>query len=384
MTTPFFSIFIPKKGNPEYLGDAIRSVLLQDFSDFELVVSNNGANKVVKEFCTEFEGDNRFKYIEQSQVLNMPDHFDQIVMGLNGEYVLMLTERSVMKQGVLQLLHDMIASMVERPEVVSWAWDTYYDELELLDSYPSTDKTPHTLNTKDELMNFAKGEVEFPYSLPRGLNSCVSSTLITKIRLKHGCVFRTIVPDFSFAYSCLLNLKQFVFINSALFISQGHRISTGGNAVNGDTSEYINTLSLRDPFKNVPCKIPLVQNTIYQDFLATLIFYERYDVLNSWNKSFYYEQCFSEIDTKKSSAIMPIEAVVALESELSNALKKESDVVRQQVLKTRTITKKIRTLFIRVLKNNLKLNLEVVRKFLLIRKKSVVHHKNALTAAGFD
>ena len=41
MAKPFFSIVIPTKNRPELLRDAIRSVLLQNFDDYELIVSDN-------------------------------------------------------------------------------------------------------------------------------------------------------------------------------------------------------------------------------------------------------------------------------------------------------------------------------------------------------
>ena len=44
MKKPFFSITIPTFNKPDYLQSAIGSVLLQDFNDFEIVVSDNSSD----------------------------------------------------------------------------------------------------------------------------------------------------------------------------------------------------------------------------------------------------------------------------------------------------------------------------------------------------
>ena len=46
---PFFSIVIPTKNRPEYLRESIQSVLLQDFTDYELIVSDNFNDKTLIE-----------------------------------------------------------------------------------------------------------------------------------------------------------------------------------------------------------------------------------------------------------------------------------------------------------------------------------------------
>ena len=44
MNTPFFSIVIPSHNRPHLLDRALSSVLAQDFSDYELIVINDGSH----------------------------------------------------------------------------------------------------------------------------------------------------------------------------------------------------------------------------------------------------------------------------------------------------------------------------------------------------
>ena len=43
---PFFSVIIPTYNRPETLDRAISSVLKQSFSDFELIIVNNGSERL--------------------------------------------------------------------------------------------------------------------------------------------------------------------------------------------------------------------------------------------------------------------------------------------------------------------------------------------------
>ena len=78
MTKPFFSILIPTFNRPEMVHFAIESVLLQNFQDFELIISNNGALTSTREVVFKYLNDERVKYYESSQVLSMVEHWDKV------------------------------------------------------------------------------------------------------------------------------------------------------------------------------------------------------------------------------------------------------------------------------------------------------------------
>ncbi len=53
---PFFSVVNPTKSRPTPLQDAIQSVLLQDFDDYELIVSNNFDDERTRQVVEPFLG----------------------------------------------------------------------------------------------------------------------------------------------------------------------------------------------------------------------------------------------------------------------------------------------------------------------------------------
>lgn len=63
---PFFSIVIPIYNVEEYLCDSLKSVLLQSFSNFEVLMVNDGSKDNSVNICKQFtEKDDRFRLIEQ-------------------------------------------------------------------------------------------------------------------------------------------------------------------------------------------------------------------------------------------------------------------------------------------------------------------------------
>lgn len=384
MKTPAFSIFIPAKDRPKYLADAIESVLLQDFRDVEIVISNNGADRAVREVVSKYLADDRVRYVEQPELLSMPAHWDKVTKELVGEYILFLTDRSVLRAGTLSFLCKQIEIADTLPDVITWPWDIYYDNLKVLLRYPATDKKMQLLNSDFQLMNYAPGSSQSYYLLPRALNSCVRNEFIDAIRAKYGRVFRPLNLDFSFGYLCLLQKESFNYIDYPLFVSQGLKVSNGGNGFDGDASPFIDSLGLLDPFEHVPVKLPLVQNSIHQDFLAMATLCGRDDLLKAWNRTNYYLDCFLEVDAKRKAGVLSVNHVDNMERVLANTLTRESQETQLAVNKTRTLTKKIRTQVIRIVRKLLSSRLEIVRKFMLLRKKEGVVYATALEAAGFS
>ena len=62
---PFFSIIIPTYNRAHIIGNAVEAVLSQTFSDFELIISDDGSSDNTEEIITPLLKDARIKYIKQ-------------------------------------------------------------------------------------------------------------------------------------------------------------------------------------------------------------------------------------------------------------------------------------------------------------------------------
>jgi Cephalosporin hydroxylase/Glycosyl transferase family 2 len=327
---PLISILIPAKGRPLYARDAAFSAIRQNFDDFDVTFSNNGAEPAVKAAVAEFASDPRFHYIEQPSVLDMPSHWDLANQAVTGDYILVLTDRSVLKQGVLQKLSTLLGNGSGNVDIASWRFDVFKNPSGLL---PVPDwARMRRLKTSDELLRFARGEMMDHYwTLPRGLNSCISRSLVERIRNREGHVFQKINPDYRFAFSCLLNANEQVHFDEAFFIFQGEELSNGMKALRGDARPYLNSLGLAEPWQDVPIKAALVYNTIEQDFLAALREYRRDDIRSEWNTSEYYLRCLKEIEIKRDAAVLSTSEIGELQEAVEHSLQNEHESVRASV-----------------------------------------------------
>jgi len=123
MPTPFFSIAIPTKGRSFIVGDAIESVLRQNFPDFEVIVADNDDGNVTHEVVSRFK-DPRVRY-HRTGGLCMPDNWESAGRQAQGEYLLMLEDKQALHGGALERLHALIEK--HQPDTLKWKADTLND-----------------------------------------------------------------------------------------------------------------------------------------------------------------------------------------------------------------------------------------------------------------
>ena len=377
-----FSILIPAKGRPSYLRDAIQSVLLQDDVVAEVLVSNNGADPEIRDVVARFGSHRNLRYVEQPSVLIMPVHWETASRLLQGEYVIVLTDRSLLRQGALRRLASIIDGASEKFDALSWSWDLYYDHLRILLPHNANSNERGFVDPQHILSNFAKGMSAYPYALPRGLNSCVHRSVIDKMRSTRGQAFLPVNPDFSFAFSVLCLAQNLYYEPAPLFVSQGLKVSTGSIGYEGDAQRYIDELGVEGEFRFVPIKSPLVQNSIHEDFLRTMAAFGNDAMVGEWNHKSYYLQCIEELLAKRGAARLTAARLSELEDEINRALADEPESLRSEILQEARRRNSVRRASIRFAKRLLRSKVEWLRAITL-RFRGGRYYSSALEAAGF-
>jgi hypothetical protein len=381
---PKFSILLPAKGRPDLVRDALISILEQDFDDYEVIVSNNGADPNVKAEIEDLCASSKVIYVEFKDVLPMPEHWEKISLLASGSYLTVLTDRSVLKQNALKTLSDIHEKGGDDAKVVSWCWDLYYSELNLLMPLRGLTSEVMVLESTETIINsISVNAGKYPTALPRGLNSSVSMDIVKKLREKAESAFTTINPDFSFAYHCLMEQKRHTYINSALMISQGLKVSNGGNAYLTDSSKYVATLGLKNPISYSPIKALFVENVIAEDFFSACHLYNRQDILQKYDASNLYLKCWYELHEKKAAKILDNDRLYHLENAIVDALKKESPEIQAKVTEVMNSNSALSTSLTlkRALKRLIGAKLEILRPILL-RVRGAKSTKSILHASG--
>lgn len=272
-TVPFFSIVIPTKNRPELLKDAIQSVLWQNYTDFELIVSDNFNEQTTQEVIASFSNHPKFRSVRTEHELNMIDHWEFATKHALGKYVLVLADRKVLYQNALKKIAKTIKKF---PDINAFSFgvQTYNEQTNRMGWCNAIGKTK-VYQTKDLIENFLKenyfSSKSFDMFFPKTLNGCFNNSYAAHVRNLSGYYFNTkgvTTPDYSsFFVNCALN-KEIVYIGEKLILTQGEQASNGRIFGAGNFHNYMNSLNLNDPYHDVEIKAPLIYNLLIADFIT--------------------------------------------------------------------------------------------------------------------
>jgi glycosyltransferase involved in cell wall biosynthesis len=86
MTAPAVTIGLPVYNGAALVRRAIDSVLMQDFRDFELIISDNGSTDATAAIAAEYAAaDPRVRYVRQEKPLDPRDNFKYVLTAARGE-----------------------------------------------------------------------------------------------------------------------------------------------------------------------------------------------------------------------------------------------------------------------------------------------------------
>lgn len=332
---PKFTILLPAKGRPALIREALLSILRQSFSDFEVIFSNNGSDPAIYNEISDLLTDSRTIYVEQSNVLPMPDHWERISKLARGEYITVVPDRSVLKQGALTTISELHAEGGSDAEIVTWSWDLYFDQHRILKPFAGNAGAPAIIGSEEAALASLGTAASYPAALPRGLNSSVHRLVLEEIRLRAGAAFSALTPDFSFAFACLLVRPRFTHIDCALSISQGLAVSNGGNAYKSDASSYLGSLGLDHPIRYSPIPLPFVENVIAEDFFAACHRFDRLDLIDRLDRAGLYLRCLAELEVKRNAKLLPPDRLAEFAAVLESALATETAELRARVAAAR-------------------------------------------------
>lgn len=200
MPEPFFSILLPTKNRSIIVGDAIRSVVGQTFSDWELVISDNDDSSTATREVVEGFQDARIRYIRTSGRLPMHENWEFAFNQAQGRHVLVLEDKQQLNTNALETLHRVLQS---DPEAVI----TYPVILSPLDQPAPVPASVHPvrMSTHELVRRYCDFDEESWQYLPRGLNSSAPSALLHQLQKESptGMLFSHLAPDHSQAYQVL-------------------------------------------------------------------------------------------------------------------------------------------------------------------------------------
>jgi glycosyltransferase involved in cell wall biosynthesis len=108
---PKVSICIPTYNQVDCLRRALDSILSQDFSDYEVIITDDSTNDGVSRLLREYSSSDRLRYFENADRKGSPENWNEAVRHASGEYIKILhhddwfTQRGSLRKYV-ELLED--------------------------------------------------------------------------------------------------------------------------------------------------------------------------------------------------------------------------------------------------------------------------------------
>lgn len=114
--TPLVSIGMPVFNGEKFLIRALDSLLAQDYSDFELIISDNGSTDGTEKICRDYASrDIRIRYIRQAYNLGSHENFNFVLRESRGRYFMWA---AVDDQWDPQFIQSLLAGLQNNPTAV--------------------------------------------------------------------------------------------------------------------------------------------------------------------------------------------------------------------------------------------------------------------------
>lgn len=234
---PRFSVLIPTRDRPEYVRNALESVLNQSFGDFEVVVCDNFKERSCKASVSIF-ADPRVRYIQPPTPLAMHDNWEFAIDEARGDFVIILIDKTILRLTALERLQA--ATQSHPAEIYSWTSDAYYLTDEAAGDVgrgfvvPVRDTgEPFYVDSREEIearLSFQKriGSEGAPYNYGKICFGAYCRELIARIKSRFGAVCPPISPDYTSKTVALLSTERMVDLGGSY---QFHLITTISNGM---------------------------------------------------------------------------------------------------------------------------------------------------------
>jgi hypothetical protein len=216
----------------------------------------------------------RARLVRPPSALSMPDHWEWATRHATGDFVLVLTDRFVLRPSALALIRELSAQTMAVPLIT---WDSYCSLLPwgvFPDKYWSgrieTRSSAEVLRGFARMSNYHIAPL-WHNQLPRTICNCFHSRLASEIRGRYGRMFFPMSPDYTSAFHLLTAAESHIYIDRPLAFAHGWA-SNGAECLMRDSAarKFVASMGEADWVNRSPLKIETVTNSLVVDLLACI------------------------------------------------------------------------------------------------------------------
>lgn len=233
---PLFTVIIPQKNRAEYLEYTLKTCMIQDYPNFEVIVSDDNSDDNSVEVIKKLQKlDHRIKLLENKTHIGMRDNFERALSEVRPGYVMALGGDDGLVPGCIWRMYHILKDTGK--ELL--AWDTPYFV------YPDnnnghskfiirkhSDMNIIIIKSEDFLNRIAKSLNYYVDECPMFYVKGVASTKIVdkvKSRTKDGCFYYCPTPDGFSGVILAGEVEDYAYTNEPLSIMGTSPKSQGKN-----------------------------------------------------------------------------------------------------------------------------------------------------------
>ncbi len=229
---PFFSIVIPTRNRPGLFAHALRSALAQTWTDYEIIVTDNGDDdsKEATAAVVRGAGGDSVRYVRTPAPLPMADNWEFGLRQATGKFVTYLCDDDAMVPELLETVAQVIEA--HNSEVVTWSCGSYYhpnwvvaEQRNTAALVPASDHVESIASRP--VLDLLYRELWPPLPIPKMMQSCCSMRVLDRIRQRAGRLFIPSCPDFSSPALIFDEVERYEHIDRTLLLSGAAPESTG-------------------------------------------------------------------------------------------------------------------------------------------------------------
>lgn len=275
-----FTIVIPTRERADTLAHTLANVVLQDYGNFQILVSDNASDDDTREVVQSFtRTHNNIRYINTNQRLSMSHNWEFALSHIDDGWVIFLGDDDGLLPGALAYVDNIVKqtgvhAVASSACGFSWPNDATNEAGRLT---CILDDGFRLIDSRDALQNVIDGEKSYSH-LPMLYQGFIDSVLIRKAKSVTTNFFLSMIPDVYAAIALTLLTTKYAYSRRPLVLT-GHSHHSGGAAAFSKTErnkEYNPALAFfresNIPFhENLP---PLSDGTVVRSIQA--IVYESY------------------------------------------------------------------------------------------------------------
>lgn len=279
MKTRFTNLLfvVPTRNRADLAIHAVQSVLEQGHDEATVVVSDNSTVDAESATLLEFyqkSSNDRLRYMRPSEPLSMTQHWqwaiEQVLEQYDASHFSYLTDRMVLRPGEVGKLVELAKS--HPLKVISYNHDRLVDHMRPIRVEQSAWTGEVFKLPSSTLLNLTAGAFLAVPALPRMLNCMAPRSVLCAIHERHGNVFDSVNPDFSFCYRCLELEESILYYDKSPLIQHALHRSNGASLERGmPNRDHVDFLThvgegKMTQFTYVP-QIRTVGNTVLNEYL---------------------------------------------------------------------------------------------------------------------